>query len=192
MRPNERKRFHAGNQRFFAKLFLKQELNWRRIISKFARGDPELADELFQQLCAKIFVHRLQFKAAGSLEGWCATMCRNVCLDHFRTEDRAPISVTLTEGSVDLTADSRSESQRTRHAEAQQAREDAVDNAILALPPRLRVVAIARFLSGWKAEQIEAEFDLTRQTVYTMLSQSRAILRRTLKPFARRPAHTPV
>ena len=192
MKPNQLKRFHAADEHVFANLISSNEPTWRQIIGRFAPNDPDLADDLFEKVCEKIFERRHTYGGVGSLEGWCAKICQHVCFDFVRGADRAPKWIPLLEESLRDETDSRSEEQRTRFAEAIQARGDAVDDAIIALPPRMRDVVIACYFLDWDVPRIAREFHLKHSTVWTTLSKARAILRPRLERQARPPEHTPV
>jgi DNA-directed RNA polymerase specialized sigma24 family protein len=94
-------------------------------------------------------------------------------------------------GEYDAAVDSRSDLDRTRTAEAFQARLEVVTDAVMALAPRRRLIAILHWYFGWTAAHIARELHLTAPTVWTTLSQIRGTLRVELAPLVRVPSHTP-
>jgi RNA polymerase sigma factor (sigma-70 family) len=180
MQTHELMRFRAGNEKIFAALFLSLKPRLRRQIRTYMPGDRDAADDLFQGVCMKIFSHRNAYRGSGPLAAWCARLCARFCIDHLRAEARALRRIPLVDAPFDIAADSRSESDRTSDAEALQARDDAIADAFVALPPRKRAVAIAFFYFEWSVSRIAMEFKLLSSTVWTMLSQTRVILRKRL------------
>lgn len=195
MQQTELVRLHAGDDRFFGTLLSSVEAMLRRQIRRYVGVDRDAEDDLFQDVAIKIFERRQGYRGEGPFGAWCYRLCGRVCADHVRRAARAQRRMPLVDGPYDAAADSRSEHDRTRTAEAFQTRLDAVTDAVVALAPRRRLIAISHWYLGWTAAHIARELHLTAPTVWTTLSQIRATLRQELTPrgrtlFARRPKPT--
>lgn len=192
MRPHELKLFRAGDGRIFAALVSPLEAMLRRQIAPYARGDRDEADDMFEDVCIKIFDQRRNFRGDGPLAAWASRLCTRFCVDHSRKETRAQHLFPLMDGPFDAAADPRSTPDRIRSAEESEARFEAVTDAVVALPPRKRLIAILHWYRERTAGEIALELHLTASTVWTTLSQIRATLRIALAPVARPPSQTPI
>jgi len=192
MHVSELELLHAGDGRLFGTLIVSVESALRRQIRGFVGADRDAADDLFQDVCIKIFERRQDYRGDGPFGAWCYRVCTTLCLDRVRQAARTQRRPPLVEGELDAAADSRSEPDRTRTAEAYQARLETVTNAVVALAPRKRLIAILHWYLGWPAARIAYELHLTAPTVWTTLSQMRGILRLELAPLVRAPSLTPI
>jgi RNA polymerase sigma factor (sigma-70 family) len=192
MQPSELERFHAGDDAAFAALLASLDPALRRQIRARVGDDRDVIDDLLDETHAKIFERRLTYRGIGSIASWASRLCERLCADHSRRESRGRRLILLIEAPSDTASDSRSESDRVRIAEAYQSRFEAVTDAVAALPPRKRAIALAHWYLGWTPAHIAREFGLKSATVWTALSQIRATLRRDLAPFARVPSLTPI
>jgi RNA polymerase sigma factor (sigma-70 family) len=192
MEPNELKLFHAGDDRVFATLISTLEPMLRRQIRAYLGVDRDAADDLFQEVCIRMFERRGSYRGAGPLGAWVSRLCARLCVDHSRRENRAERRTSSVDWPFDAPADSRSEFERTREAETAQARLEAITDAVVALSPRKRAMAISHWYFGWPARRIAREFHVTAPTVWTVLSQIRGTLRWELLPFDKPRSLTPI
>lgn len=191
MQASELKLLHAGDERLFGTLIASVEPALRRQIQAYLGPDRDAINDLFQDVCIRIFDRRQGYRGEGPFGAWCYRVCARVCLDQVRRAAHTQRRMPSVDGPCDAAADSRSEPDRTRTAEAFQVRLDAVTDAVVALAPRKRVIAISHWYLGWTAARIAHELHLTAPTVWTTLSQIRATLRRELAPLVRVPSIAP-
>lgn len=184
--------FHVGDARLFDAVIASLEPRLRRQIASYVRGDGDEADDLFQDVCVRIFEQGESYRGDGTIGAWAARVCARLCSDHLRRAIAARHRMPLIAGQFDAEGDGRSESERTREAELFQEKMEAVTNAVVALPPRKRAIAIAHWYLGHAAARIASDFHLTAPTVWTNLSQIRATLRIALSPLVRQPSRTPI
>jgi RNA polymerase sigma-70 factor (ECF subfamily) len=192
MQPSELKLFYAGDEIFFGTLVSSVEVALRHQIRRYVGADSDAVDDLFQDTCIKIFERRRSFRGDGPFGAWCRRVCARVCLDQLRRAFRVRERVLSLDGQFDAAADSRSEPYRTHTAEAFQARLDTVTDAVVALAPRRRLIAILHWYLGWTAGRIARELHLTAPTVWTTLWKIRATLRVELAPLVRVAPLTPI
>jgi RNA polymerase sigma-70 factor (ECF subfamily) len=192
MQPSELKLLYAGDEVFFETLISSVESALRRHIRRYVSVDRDAADDLFQDVCVKIFERRRDYRGDRPFGAWCYRVCTSVCVDYARRSTRTQQRRHSAASELDAASDSRSDADRIRTAEACQARLDAVTDAVIALAPRRRLIAISHWYLGWTAARIARELHLKAPTVWTTLSQIRASLRMELAPLVRVPPRTPI
>jgi RNA polymerase sigma-70 factor (ECF subfamily) len=183
-------KFQAGDGRVFAELMASLDRTLRHQIAKFVT-DRDEADDLYSELWEKIFERRREFRAEGPFAAWATILCRRICVDHARSAARARRRVRLFVTPVGTATETRSDRERIRDATHQDARLESVTNAVVALPPRMRAIAISHWYFGHSAASIAREFGLTAPTVWTTLSKIRTLLRARLLQVVRTPSRTP-
>jgi len=164
----------------------------RRTIASYVGAAHDEADDLLNDICLKIFDERRSYRGEGSINAWARRLCATRCVDHLRGVARYTRRISSIGELSDVDVDSRSEADRARLAEAIQQRLEAVTDAVVALPPRARAMAISHWYFGRKPSRIARELHVSPRTVWTTLSQVRAKLRRKLAPLARTPSLTPI
>jgi RNA polymerase sigma factor (sigma-70 family) len=191
MHTNALKLFHAGDEELFETLMASVEPALRRQIRGYVGDDRDIVDDLFQDVSIKIFERRRAYRGDGPFGAWCFRVCASLCRDQLRRAARTQRRMPSISGQFDVAGDSRSDLDRTRGAEVLQSQLDVVTDAIVALAPRRRVIAITHWYLGWNAARIARELHLTVPTVWTILSQIRVALRAELAPLVRSRALTP-
>jgi RNA polymerase sigma-70 factor (ECF subfamily) len=192
MRAAELKLFHEGDESAFAGLVASLDAPLRRQIRSYVGDDGDAEDDLLEETWLKIFEQRCTYRGIGPIGSWASRLCANLWADRSRREARNRRLSQSFDEQTDDALSSRSESDRVRIAETAQSRFEAVTDAVVALPPWKRAIAIAHWYLGWTPARIAREFGLKADTVWTALSQIRAALRRDLAPFARAPSLTPI
>jgi len=191
MNPSEFKRLHVGDEQFFAALIASLQPALRRHVNKYAGADPDFADDLYSEVCERIFERRRDYRGDGPVAAWAFQLCARICIDNLRKAARAKARTRPFDTLLGIATDSRSEEERVRDAERLQSKFETVTDAIVSLPPRMRVIAISHWYFGHPAAYIAREFGLTAPTVWTTLSKVRTLLRRRLEPLGRAPSRTP-
>jgi RNA polymerase sigma factor (sigma-70 family) len=192
MQRSVRAGFYAGDGAVLESLVASLEPMLRRTIASYVGAGSDEADDLLSEICLKIFNQRRTYRGEGSIGAWARQLCAKSCVDHLRGEARYMRRIASIGELSDADWDSRSDADRTRLAEAIEQRLEAVTDAVVALPPRARAMAISHWYLGQKPSRIAREFHVSARTVWTTLSQVRAKLRRKLAPVARAPSLTPI
>lgn len=88
MTSSELKLLHAGNENLFGILIASLEPALRGQIRKYVGADSDLGDDLFQEVCIKVFGRLKDYRADGPFGAWCYRVCARVCLDYLRRTAR--------------------------------------------------------------------------------------------------------
>jgi RNA polymerase sigma factor (sigma-70 family) len=191
MNPLDLERFHAADELAFAEIIASVTPALRRQIIKYVGADRDLADDLYSEVCERIFDRRRDYRGDGPVAAWVFQLCARICIDYLRKEARAKRRTRPFDTPLGIAIDSRLEDERVRDAERLQSRLERVTDAVVALPPRMRAVALSHWYCGHPAAHIAREFGLTAPTVWTTLSKARTLLRGRLEPLVRTPSRTP-
>ncbi len=131
--------------------------------------DAALAEDAVQEAFLKAWKGYRGFRGAAEEKTWLTRIAINTCKDirksaWFRHVDRSTALDSLPEGSVPFDA-----------------RDDTVTRAVLALPIKLREVALLRLLQGLSAEETARALRIPRSTVYQRLKQAQELLQKELE-----------
>ena len=80
-------RFAAGHAEAFAELYERYEAPLFGFCLRHL-GDPDNAEDAFQDTMMTVIEQRFQYRARGRLRSWLFTIARNVCLDRARLGQR--------------------------------------------------------------------------------------------------------
>ena len=126
-------------------------------------GSHDLAREVVQEAFARALRHRRRFRGEGSLEAWVWRIAVNVALKERRGRVRER------ELGGDLAPDAGPS-------------DPAVRQAVLALPPRRRLVIFLRYFADLPYRDIARIVGVSEGTVAATLSQAHRELARRLEP----------
>lgn len=191
MTPDQLERFHSGDEEIFGALVASLGPAIRRQVDGYAGRDRDFADDMYSAVLERLFDRRRDYRGEGPIGAWAFRLCARICLDHLRTNARAKRRVKPLDTPPGIATDSRLEGERVMEAERLEARLDAITDAVVSLPPRMRVVALSHWFLGHSAAHIAHQFALTPPTVWTTLSKAKALLRSQLEPLTRTPSFTP-
>ena len=169
-----------GDEEVFSRRLLEVEQRLRARTRHFARGDYDDAEDLFQEICVRLWEKSGSYRGDGSFAAWALRVGDRVCLDSRRhtllLRARVPISEELR-----LTPYTESEAERAART-TEGYRTDSMMDAVRALSPRLRAIIHMRYWLGWKAPRIAQSLHVAVPSVWTALSQARRILRQGVQP----------
>jgi len=188
---SELEQFRAGDEDVFATLIASLQPTLRGQIRRYVGADEDLVNDLFSEVCERIFERRVDYRGDGPIAAWAAQLCARICVDHFRRNARAKVRARRFDTPSGCANDSRSEEQRVKDAEARQSQLETVTDAVVSLPPRMRAMVISHWYLGHPASEIAKEFGLAWPTVWSALSRAKRLLQARLKPRTRTPPQTP-
>jgi RNA polymerase sigma-70 factor, ECF subfamily len=133
-------------------------------------GDAATADDLAQSAFIQAWLRLGTLRAPAAFKGWLFRLTVNACLDHLRRE---PASAALPE--------ERPDGQPGPEATAvAREREQAVRQAVLALPPHCRAALVLREFEGLSYQETATALGIPLGTVMSRLSYARSLLRGAL------------
>lgn len=165
-----------GDDHRFAVLLRSVEPLLRRQIARFTR-DADLADDLYQETCIRLWTKRAHHSGRGPYPAWAMRVCRNTCITAIR---KCPGSSVMP--SVEVSSFDAERITSEASAIARDAYYDKVANAVAALPARKRAVVIGRWFFAKSAPQIARDLGMQVNSVWTSLSQAKSALRGLLPP----------
>jgi len=141
-------------------------------------GDREDAADVLQEVFILLFRKIHRFKARAQFASWVYRISVNVSLDQLRRRKRAPrvgAPAALLDGLPERTPLTTPE----RHA-SQRDLEGHVQEALLALSDRLRIVIVLRYLESLAYADIAEILDCSLGTVKSRLNRAHTAMRREL------------
>ena len=134
-------------------------------------GDRDLAEDALQETFLKAWKGYSSFRREADEKTWLTRIAINTAKDMrksawFRHIDRSAALDSLPEGSVPF-----------------HARDDTVTRAVMALPDKLREVALLRWLQGFSGEDTAKALHLPRSTVYHRLKKAQTLLKQELEGY---------
>ena len=155
----------------------------RALVARSFRDEPDLADDVEQEVWIRVVASLGSLRAESDVRYWILGICRHVCVDSIRREQRTRNTTRSLAAEVAATAIDKSDDES--RFDLSVGASDRIDDAVVALPTRMRAVAFAHFWLGKPPRAIAHDFGLASSNVRKLLSQSRRILRRTLHGAAR-------
>ncbi len=145
----------AGRDAWIAR---QSDLLWRYL--RYLGASRELAEDVMQEVLIRALAHH-----GTARPGWLRTTARNLLVDHWRREGRAPLS-------VDAAA-----LERVWCAQDTDARRGALRACLDGLPARSRQVLELRYGDGLGWSEIGARIGLRAQGVKSLLQRLRVAVR---------------
>jgi RNA polymerase sigma-70 factor (ECF subfamily) len=141
-------------------------------------GDRDGAGDVLQDVFVLLFRRIHRFRAKSVFASWVYRITVNVALDHLRRRRREP---TMAAGSMVLEgAVETDEMTGPERSAALRDLEEHVQNALLTLSDRLRIVVVLRYLEGLAYGDIAEVLDCSVGTVKSRLHRAHEALRREL------------
>lgn len=174
-------RAKTGDQEAFEQLVLE---NQNRVYSLALRmlGDPEDAQDAAQEAFFHAWRALPAFKGESSFSTWVYRLASNACIDHLRRRKRRreleAASLSGEDGERDWEpADHQADpALQTEQRMAQ----EAVEDALRALPPHQREILVLRELSGLSYQEIGQALELDLGTVKSRIARARLALKKIL------------
>jgi len=142
-------------------------------------GDAARAEDLAQEVFAKVFTRRKDFKPQAKFSTWLWRVALNHCYDELRRKKRRP------ETALEDAEDSYDFASLELSPDAQVAVDDdceLVRNGLARLPEISRTVLVLRYCEGLKLREISEILELPESTIHSRLAVGLAQITRILKP----------
>lgn len=145
--------------------------------------NPDEAEDLVQETTLRALKSFETFRAEGPIRAWLLTIQRNLFINNYRTRVRAPRSVSL--DAMENPDPFLPQEQGPERVVFSRMENEAVKNAVAALPREYREILILSDMRGMSYMEISELCDVPIGTVRSRLSRARNRVRRSL--FAWRP-----
>ena len=180
-------RVQAGDEPALGVLMARWEGPLKRFLYRLL-FNPAEAEDLAQETCVKLFLHRAQYRRGAAFSPWVLTIAANLARNRRRWWHRHP-----TQSLTVLTEDGASRTWEPADpaagpAEQAQAGEHAivVRAAVAALPHELREVVVLAEYEGKSHAESAAVLGCSAKAVEMRLYRARERLRKSLAPLLRR------
>ena len=157
-------------------------------IARGVAGQASDAEDLVHDTCVKALTSfdKARFYTEGELRAWLNRILINTYRDQYRRVKRSPVRTDYHAGFnedqnvVELVASTDpSPSESIQHRDVS----IAIDNALSALPPEVRVVSVLFIFNGLSYKDIASITDCPIGTVMSRLARGRALLREKLSAY---------
>lgn len=153
-------------------------------ICRMTHDSPD-AEDLTQEVFLKAYVSLSSFRQEAAVDTWLYRIATNLVIDRFRRKKRGLLFWTPAADEEDALAalpetDPRADPARAVETGELQA---MVQEAIAALPPKLRAAVVLHDLEGLSYEEVATALAVPVGTVKSRLFNGRAALRRKLAPY---------
>jgi len=174
---------HAARQRALADLYDRHQ---RRVFNVALRvlGDWGAAQDVVQDVFMTLERRVRSFRRDASFVSWIYRITVNRAIDHRRREARRPaarlgdIPLALEDSGLPGRSRVSSADQHVDQSEAAQ----RVQAALMDLSPKLRAIAVLRYVEGLSYEQLAEALDLSMGTIKSRLNRAHAALASRLGP----------
>lgn len=167
----------AGDRRAFDALMTPYEKKLYTLCFRMA-GDKEDALDCAQEAMLRVWRALYSYRKEASFTTWIYRIATNTCLDLLRKRKTKP-SVSL-EALTDAGFFVQASSGDPEEHAVSNARRDALQTGINALPPDMRAALILRDVQGFSYEEVSAILDTPLGTVKSRINRAREKLRTIL------------
>ncbi len=174
-------RVHAtGDTEAFSLLVTRYRGRLIALARRMLAGDhPDEAEDIAQETFVAAYDKRHTYRRGDPFRPWLYRIALNRCLDRLRARQRRPIPRPWDEVESAAAAASPGPLPRLLTDE----REARLQEAVAALPPKLRAVFLLRHLDELSYDEIAVAAALPLGTVKTHLFRARALLREALRDY---------
>jgi len=159
---------------------------WREKIRRLGirmTGNPQTADDLAQEVFARVFDKRRDFRAASKFSTWLWRIAVNRCCDELRRPANRAATESLDDENSTVVLDINVADARTpREALARQEEAELVRQALMQLPENYRAVLVLRHYENLKLREIAEVLELPEGTVNSRMAEALVQLTRLLEP----------
>lgn len=159
---------------------------WREKIRQLCirmTGNVHLGDDLVQEVFARVFDKRREFKGASKFSTWLWRIAVNRCYDEMRRPMNRAITESLDDESGTVVLDIVAPDANTpRDTFAAQEEAELVRQGLMQLPEHYRTVLVLRHYENLKLREIAEVLDIPEGTVNSRMAEALAQLTRLLEP----------
>lgn len=141
-------------------------------------GNAHDAEEIVQETFVRAYFQIHRYRPKSPFAAWLYQIARNLCRDYFRS--RAYRQGQATE---ELDRPPKDPPQTERRSDREEERIEAVQAALMKLPPRLRECLILTAIEGMSHAEAGARLGLTAKAVEVRNYRARALLGKLLRDF---------
>jgi RNA polymerase sigma-70 factor (ECF subfamily) len=159
---------------------------WREKIRQLCirmTGNPHTGDDLAQEVFARVFDKRREFRAASKFSTWLWRIAVNRCYDELRRPATRATTESLDDESSTVVLDINVADVRTpRDVLAMQEEAELVRRALMRLPESYRTVLVLRHYENLKLREIAEVLEVPEGTVSSRMAEALARLTQLLEP----------
>jgi RNA polymerase sigma-70 factor, ECF subfamily len=146
-------------------------------------GNPHLGEDLAQEVFARVFDKRRDFKGTSRFSTWLWRIAVNRCYDELRRPSTRARTESLDDESSTVVLDIVAADMNTpRDRVAAQEEAEFVRRALMRLPENYRTVLVLRHYENLKLREIADVLDLPEGTVSSRMAEALVQLTRLLEP----------
>lgn len=168
-----------GDTVAFEKLFRREYSGIARYANKIVR-DPDIAEEIAQEVFLYIWEKREQINITGSLSGYLYSATKNKCINWLKSE------LPRIQSTLDINETDVIENVSQRDPDQDEKIRIMVKQAVDGLPKKCKEIFILSRYGGLTYDEIAEELDLSKKTVENQMGIALKKLREKLKPIITR------
>jgi RNA polymerase sigma-70 factor, ECF subfamily len=158
---------------------------WREKIRQLCirmTGNVPLGEDLAQDVFARVFEKRREFRGASKFSTWLWRIAVNRCLDEMRRPANRASTESLDDENATVVLDIVMEAHTPREHLAAQEEADLVRRALLRLPENYRAVLVLRHYENLKLREIAEVLGVPEGTVSSRMAEALVQLTQLLEP----------
>ncbi|MBG9941221.1 sigma-70 family RNA polymerase sigma factor [Brevibacillus formosus] len=160
-----------GNKEAYSQIIQKYNKRVRLLIRKMI-GQPHLEQDMAQEIFIKVYYHLGDYSKSSEFGAWLYRIATNYCFDELRNRKR---SIAVTDAEIEVAT-----SQTPEMEYLAKEQRTFLQNRMMTLESKYRVVLELRYLQFLSYEEISEELDVPISTVRTRLSRGRAKLKNAI------------
>jgi RNA polymerase sigma-70 factor, ECF subfamily len=145
-------------------------------------GNVPLGEDLAQDVFARVFEKRREFKGASKFSTWLWRIAVNRCYDEMRRPVNRATSESLDDENATVVLDIVMEARTPRDELAAREEAEMVRQALMQLPENYRVVLVLRHYENLKLREIAEVLEVPEGTVSSRMAEALTQLTRLLEP----------
>ena len=166
---------------------------WNAIVQRYRRrlfnvaytfvGKHDEAEDLTQQVFLKVYKALSTFDRRANFQTWLISICRNLCIDHYRSirKERELVDRNVDVSSLFLKAKGSDPLTRLQRLDQR----EVLRRGMLTLTEALRVAVLLRDIQGLSYQEIATRLGLPEGTVKSRINRGRNQLARSIRKLER-------
>lgn len=145
-------------------------------------GNVPLGEDLAQDVFARVFEKRREFKGASKFSTWLWRIAVNRCYDEMRRPVNRANTESLDDENATVVLDIVMEARTPREELAAREEAEMVRRALMQLPENYRVVLVLRHYENLKLREIAEVLEVPEGTISSRMAEALVQLTRLLEP----------
>jgi RNA polymerase sigma-70 factor (ECF subfamily) len=154
-------------------------------------GNVPLGEDLAQDVFARVFEKRREFKGASKFSTWLWRIAVNRCYDEMRRPVNRATTESLDDESATVVLDIVMEARTPREELAAHEEAEMVRQALMQLPENYRAVLVLRHYENLKLREIAEVLEVPEGTVSSRMAEALTQLTRLLEPAFQSQSRSP-